>query len=245
MSEKENVWFSPVRASVLNLKAATPGSPIPDPPLTPPDPPDPPSPIEFSPLPSSSTTSQKAKSPMQISPPVGTANRDLESDCCSLTTDASPAQKFQPLHLETANQTNVHRSTVALDFQGFTALPQKSSSPLFTNRVSSPKLNPIPSPLTHQSSDHLSSNPSPIPNSNPPEILINLSLALPSSSHQLPPPQSTSWAQKARAHSDCSLRRVVPCFLLLQRDSPSLSVWWSFLPWCCSSQRLHCGCFLC
>ncbi|KAF2551175.1 hypothetical protein F2Q68_00037829 [Brassica cretica] len=98
MSERENVWLSPDRASGERLfpSPATPGGHLPPPPPVPPNPPDPhPSSLaDFPPL-SATTTPQKGRSPMQISPPKGTASRPSHSCCSTPTTDASLAQTSQ------------------------------------------------------------------------------------------------------------------------------------------------------
>lgn len=98
--ERENVWFSPDRATVLIPPTSTSGSPDAQPPDLPPDPPDPPPihpPSDFPSLSEAATVPKKPSSPMQISPSMGTASRANVSGRSFQTTAAVAAQIHQAL----------------------------------------------------------------------------------------------------------------------------------------------------
>lgn len=231
MNERENVWFSPDRATVLIPPVSTAGSPVLQHPILPPDPPDPPPSLPSSDFPSLSevsTTPRKPSSPMLISPSLGTASRAVSSGRPSQTTAVVAAQIHQALFSGSGKKITVPSEILSNSFEGLQALPQKSSSPLLTNRASCsvPPLSPNPnspifSPPPPATSSHLP--PSPPTNPPPPPPPTNQNPIPPTSQNQVPkenlnppPPKSfpqaqpPAWVYRARAEADRSLKRLAP-----------------------------------
>lgn len=235
MSERENPWLSPNRSSVLIPSSATPGGLLPSPPPTPPDPPDPPPSFlaDFPLLSTSVSTPRKARSPMQISPPKGTASGLCISGCLPIT-DVPQTQISQIHSHRSATLTPISGNTIHNSFTGLKALPIKTTSPLFTNpaAASTPAPSPSSSPLLNPnpySAENLpphpplTLNPNPPPAQSPPAAPpINIShipplnlppqpkAPSPESSLPQPPTKPTTWADKARTGIDRSLKRMAP-----------------------------------
>lgn len=89
---------------------------------------------------------------MQISPPKGTASRACYTRSAPSTTDVLRNQILNSFTSKPQIQNTTPNATVSISFEGFTALPQKTTSPIFTNRASTsdPHWKPLPLPPIHQ-----------------------------------------------------------------------------------------------